>query len=157
MGTVTFKVEKYSLNKEIQAISRKPFVPGNEHFHAALLIMNNFEKERFEHKLVSSMFQNMFPAIDVKNVRLGDLKRCVLLDYNKETDEIEFRHFQIVVKPSGLSRAVKKIAIQAKIPNLSRLNDISDFVQGSGALSDSEPEDEESNVSLPQSLKGPGN
>jgi ribosome biogenesis protein SSF1/2 len=54
--------------------------------------------------------------------------------------------------------------IEAKIPNLSKLQDISDYISGTtlsgdpvGAMSDSEPEDEASHVVLPQNFTGRGN
>lgn len=37
------------------------------------------------------------------------------------------RHYSIVVVPVGLSRSVKKVVL-GKIPNLSRCNDIADFI-----------------------------
>jgi hypothetical protein len=51
--------------------------------------------------------------------------------------------------------------VQAKVPNLHNLGDISEYVQGgyglSGAASDSEMEDEDSKVELPDRYSGRGN
>lgn len=155
--TLTFRVKQYSNINEIQSLQRRPYVPGKEYLAPALLILNNFNKDRFEHKLLSAVFQNMFASVDVKNVRLASVQRCVLLNYDAETDIIEFRHYLIKIKPTGLNRGVKKVVIQSKIPDMNKLNDISDYILGSGALSDSEFEDDESShISLPQTMKGAG-
>ena len=49
--------------------------------------------------------------------------------------------------------------MQAKLPNLSRLTDISEFIEGAyaGGASDSEPEDDDSKVALPEAYSGRGN
>lgn len=56
----------------------------------------------------------------------------------------------------GLSRGIKKL-VQAKVPNLSRCQDISDFLTKS-TMSESEAEDDEvSHVKLSQKLSSRGN
>ena len=46
------------------------------HFKShALLVMNNFSKDVNHQKLTASMFQNMFPSININQVRL------ILWDY----------------------------------------------------------------------------
>ena len=69
--------------------------------------------------LMTSMFQNMFPSINVTTVHLNSIRRCVLLNYDPKTGLVEFRHYTIKVVPVGMSRPVKKI-LQGKVPNLSR-------------------------------------
>lgn len=81
-------------------------------------------------------------------------------DTDLEDEEIEIRHYAIRTKPVGVDRKVRRL-IEAKIPNLSKLDDISDYITGrtssgelapavtSGALSDSENEDEAAHVVLP--------
>ncbi len=74
----------------------------------------------------------MFPAIDVEKVKLGDCRRVVLFNYDKETNYVEMRHYAITAKPLGISRPIKAVISEKKktLPNLSKLNDISDFVLG---------------------------
>lgn len=55
------------------------------------------------------------------------MRRCVLLSYNPDTKLVDFRHYSIKVIPVGVSKGVKKF-IQGKVPNLSKCNDISDFL-----------------------------
>lgn len=58
----------------------------------------------------------------------------------------------------GASRPVKKLVVQSKVPNLGKLEDISEFLTGGGYASESsEGEDEESKVELPQALSSKGN
>lgn len=89
-------------------------------------------------------------------MNLSNIRRCVCLNYNPTTKLIDFRHYVIKVVPVGLSKSVKKL-VQAKIPNLSRCEDFSDFMAKS-AMSESEAEDDPvSHVTLPQKLSSRGN
>ena len=69
----------------------------------------------------------------------------------------------------GVDRKVRRL-VEAKIPNLSKLSDISDYITGQtssgapapavlrpGEMSDSEPEDEDTQVVLPGKYRGKGN
>lgn len=60
-------------------------------------------------------------------VKLSNIRRCVLLNYNASSKQIDFRHYAIKAVPVGLSKAVKKL-VQSKIPNLGQFEDISDFI-----------------------------
>lgn len=60
-------------------------------------------------------------------VDLNNVKRCVLFNYNSETKNIEVRHYGINIKPIGVGKSVKKL-VSNKVPNLSRFEDISDFI-----------------------------
>jgi ribosome biogenesis protein SSF1/2 len=62
------------------------------------------------------------------------------------------RHFALSLVPVGVNKGIKKI-VQRKIPDMSKLEDISDLVTKSQALSDSEFDDEETHVELSQALK----
>lgn len=58
--------------------------------------------------------------------------------------------------PVGLSKGIKKI-VEAKIPNLSKCEDFSDFLT-KGTVSESEGEDDPaSHITLPQKLSSRGN
>jgi ribosome biogenesis protein SSF1/2 len=83
----------------------------------------------------------------------------VLFNFNKADGTVEMRHYAIRATPVGISRSVKKV-LQSKIPDLGELNDISQFIEGQcglGALSDSEAEDDNSRVTLPERFVGKGN
>merc|ERR1711974_202691 len=88
-----------------------------------------------------------------KDVRSSLKRRCVLLNYNRETKMIDFRHYTIKLLPVGLNRGVKKI-VSSRIPDLGKCGDMSDLLARGGAgLSESEgEEDEASHVSAPQGV-----
>lgn len=86
------------------------------------------------------MFQNMFPPIDVATMDLKACRRVLLLNYDAEKSLYELRHYAVTVSHSGLSPAVRKL-LKKKIPNLSKFDDIGDFMGAAAGLSDSEAED----------------
>lgn len=73
------------------------------------------------------MFQNMFPSIDVQETKVTDLRRVVMFNYNSETESIDFRHYRVDVKETGVSRGVKAI-LSSNLPALGDLKDISELV-----------------------------
>lgn len=103
----------------------------------------------------------MYPSLNLQKVKLSECRRVVLYHYNKEDDVVEQRHFAIRAAPVGVSRNIRKL-VQAKLPDLGDLQDVSEFLEGSagantGAYSDSEAEDETSHVVLPEKYSGRGN
>ena len=89
--------------------------------HAPLVVLNGFGQSEQSHvKLMRAAFQNMFPTINVDNVKLADCRRVVLFHVNKDDETVEMRHYAIKATPVGVSRSVKKI-LQSKIPDLSKL------------------------------------
>lgn len=126
-----------------------------------MVVLNNFGQAEEQHlKLLKVTFQHMFPTINVKTVQLSNCRRVVLFHYNKDTDTVEMRHYAVRANPVGISKGVKRI-VQAKLPNLGKLTDISEFLDGAdaytGAGSDSEAEDDASKVTLSERYVGRGN
>jgi ribosome biogenesis protein SSF1/2 len=183
--TLTFKIQQFSLAKSIRKVQRRPFDihSSNIAAHPPIVVTNNFgDASASPHvKLMRITFQNMFPALNVATVKLRDCRRVVLFNFmrreegdsvnpngqSEEDEEVELRHYAIRANPVGIDKKVRRV-IQAKIPNLSKLEDISDYITGttasgapagaaSGAMSDSEAEDETSHVVLPQKYAGKGN
>lgn len=62
-------------------------------------------------------------------IKLSECRRVVLFTLDSESGEVDMRHYVINASPVGLTRSVKKI-VKAKIPDLHRFNDISEFVLG---------------------------
>ncbi|XP_061702489.1 suppressor of SWI4 1 homolog [Syngnathoides biaculeatus] len=156
--TLYFKVLKYTLVKDVVSSLKKHRMHEQQFTHHPLLILNNFGSDGMHIKLMATMFQNMFPSINVHKVLLNTIKRCVLLNYNPETQEIEFRHYSLKVVPVGMSRGVKKL-MQERFPNMSKFEDISELMMKGANLSESEAEqDGEHNITeLPQVYSGRGN
>nr|XP_050849300.1 protein Peter pan [Vespula vulgaris] len=154
--TLTFKVHNFSLAKDVVSTLKKQMVFEEAFKNSPLIVLNNFSGEGMQLKLIASMFQNMFPTINLTNVDLSTIRRCVCLNYNTTTKIIDFRHYAIKVVPVGLSKGVTKL-VRAKIPNLSKCQDFSEFLTKS-TVSESEAEDDPtSHVTLSQKLSSRGN
>ena len=130
-----------------------------------LVVLNNFDDpENGRHvKIIAVTFQALFPAINVKTVKLNECRRVILVNYHRESDSLDVRHYLIRADPQGASRSVRKL-LKAKVPNLSGRTDVSEIIDpglrfgaGGGETSDSEVEDAAASVSLPQSFPGRGN
>ena len=183
--TLTFKLKQFSLVKQVRSVQRRPYDSPSAYSHPPIVVTNNFgDVTAAPHvKLMRITFQNMFPAVNVATVKLSNCRRVVLFNFLRrdiepadgativdadEDEEVEIRHYAIKATPVGVDRKVRRI-IQARIPNLSRLDDVADYITGqttsgnpaaaatSGAMSDSEAEDETSHVVLPQKYTGRGN
>ncbi|XP_031690060.1 suppressor of SWI4 1 homolog [Oncorhynchus kisutch] len=153
-----FRVTKYSLIKDVVSSLKRHRMHEQQFTHHALLVLNNFGSEGMHVKLMATMFQNMFPSINVHKVALNAIKRCVLVNYDPVSQEIEFRHYSLKVVPVGMSRGVKKL-MQEKFPNMSKFEDISELLMKGANLSESEAEqDGDHNITeLPQIYSGRGN
>ncbi|CAJ1075295.1 suppressor of SWI4 1 homolog [Xyrichtys novacula] len=153
-----FRVLKYSLIKDVVSSLKKHRMHDQQFTHHPLLILNNFGSDGMHVKLMATMFQNMFPSINVHRVSLNNIKRCVLVNYNAGSEEIELRHYSLKVVPVGMSRGVKKL-MQEKFPNMNKFEDISELLIKGANLSESEAEqDGEHNITeLPQVYSGRGN
>ncbi|CAG9135958.1 unnamed protein product [Plutella xylostella] len=85
-------------------------------------------------------------------VKLKNIRRCVLMNYNPATKLVDLRHYVIRATPVGLNKGTKKM-VQGKIPNLNKCKDISEFFDKAALLSESEFEDDPAaQVVLPQTL-----
>ncbi|KAK3817327.1 MAG: Brix domain-containing protein [Benniella sp.] len=154
--TLSFQVKTYSLAKDIAAMQKSPKSPGSEFNLAPLLVLNNFGDSK-ELKLVSTVFQNMFPPINIQSMHLADARRVVLLNYNSETKHIDFRHYNVSVKPVGVSKSIKRV-ITTEVPDLQGFSDISEYVLRGAYASESDIEDgPESTVTLGQDYIGRNN
>ena len=162
--TLTFKVESYVLGSDVRSSQKRPCDFAQALRTSPLVVLNNFGGEgRGNHlKLVATTFQNIFPTINVQTVRLSDCQRVVLLNYNEQDDTVEFRHYFIRPTATGVSRSVKRVAAQSRIPNLAHLNNIAEYVLGNelygpgggaGSGTDSEGEDDTNKVTLSQDLR----
>ncbi|CAH2273135.1 suppressor of SWI4 1 homolog [Pelobates cultripes] len=156
--TLNFKVTEYSLVKDVVSSLKKHRMHEQQFTHPPLLVLNNFGNQGMQVKLMATMFQNMFPSINVHKVNLNTIRRCILINYNDETETLDFRHFSVKVVPVGMSKGMKKL-LQERFPNMSRWEDISELLVKGANLSESEAEqDGDHNITeLPQAYAGRGN
>lgn len=150
--TLTFRVHSFILAKDVLSSLKKQIVEESAFKHPPLVILNSFSGEGNHMKLMAQTFQNMFPPLNLTTIKVASIRRCVLFSFNPVNNLVDVRHYAITLVPTCVNKAIKKIA-QKKIPDMSKFEDISDFVLKSHLLSDSEFEDEESRVTLTESLK----
>ncbi|XP_030378723.1 protein Peter pan [Scaptodrosophila lebanonensis] len=155
--SLTFKVHQFTLARDVISLSKHQFIDDDHFKHAPLVVMNNFTGEGKHLKLMATTFQNMFPSINLAQVNIGTIRRCVMFSYNPDTKLVEMRHYSVQAVPVGLKRSVQKI-IKGRVPNLNQCEELAEFVTRDGYASESEAEDDEqSHVLLAQTLKGRGN
>ena len=159
--TMTFRVHRFSLSKHIQKLQRRPVNTKSLLDSPPIVVTNNFGDQTADPqvKLMRITFQNMFPAINVANVKLKDCRRVVLFhlieeestesspaatataDGEKKSEKdgtpvvvvkqrIEVRQYAIKATPVGVDKKVRRL-IQSKIPNLNKVQDIADYISGS--------------------------
>lgn len=176
--TLHFRVQNYSLAKDIMKSMRHPRAGANDFVVAPLLVMNNFltsdaERERLgdaappKHleKLVTDMFQGLFPPIQPHTTPLHTIKRVLLLNREPPTEEngtctISLRHYAITTKITGVPKAIRRLyaaekivgkdSRKSKLPNLGKLEDVADYMldpsaAGYTSASETEPDTEGEN------------
>lgn len=150
--TLNFNVKEYSLNKDVRRHMKNPKSDNSGEFlNPPVLIMHGFSKDENKsdlETLMSSMFLNMFPAIDPSTTNLASFKRVLL--FKKNGEEIDIRHYAIETKLVDGSKQVRKLntakrKLNKDLPNLSKVSDISDYLldpYSGGYTSESEVEDD---------------
>jgi Brix domain len=102
--------------------------------------------------LLTSTFQNLFPALSAHTTPISSIRRVLLCNRTPLSDDdedghvIDIRHFSISTNPIGQPRAVRKTSSKAatSLPNLAKFEDVADFVlRGNGYDSASEVEEVE--------------
>ncbi|KAK7693304.1 hypothetical protein QCA50_002871 [Cerrena zonata] len=112
--TLSFRIERYSLAKDILGSSRRAKSMGSvEYLTPPLLVLASFPQPgpgTPPHlSLVVKTFQTLFPPLAPQSLSLSSCRRVVLVSYNAETGTIDFRHYLITVKPYGVSKRVQRI------------------------------------------------
>jgi ribosome biogenesis protein SSF1/2 len=155
--TLHFRVERYSLAKDIMKSLKHPRSGIDDYQLAPLLVMNNFmtsdaEREKLgdkappKHleKLVTDMFQGLFPPIQPHTTPLHAIKRVLLLNREPPSEEngsctITLRHYAITTRVTGLPKAIRRLHAAEKLigsrekknrglPNLGALDDVADYM-----------------------------
>jgi ribosome biogenesis protein SSF1/2 len=171
--TMHFRIHQFSLAKHIKGLQKRPVSQtASLQSNPPVVVTNNFGNHTASPhiKLLRITFQNMFPAINVATVKLSECRRVVLFNLIEEEGSgeeegkkqiVEIRHYAVKATPVGVHRRVRRL-VQTKIPNLNKVSDIADYIEGnaiaSDAPSDSEAEDDPSHtVQLSDKYVGRGN
>ncbi|KAF6255316.1 Brix domain-containing protein, partial [Scenedesmus sp. NREL 46B-D3] len=141
--TLTLRIRGHSLASDVAASQARPRMPPNAFKTAPLVVLNNFAPQQKQLALAASLFQGMFPSINVHSVNLATCQRVVLLSVDADTGLISLRHFTISTAPSGVKKSLKALMARQALPDLGRLQDVSELLTKSGYGSESEGEDPE--------------
>ncbi|KAK0627557.1 Brix domain-containing protein [Immersiella caudata] len=153
--TFHFRVEKYSLAKDVRRAQRHPKGGGKEYITPPLLVMNNFSNPNSDanskpprqlESLATTAFQSLFPPINPQKTPLKSIRRVLLLNREQEEENdgtfvLNFRHYAITTKTVGISKPLRRLDAAEKLlktrkggkgslPNLGKLQDISEFMIG---------------------------
>ena len=135
--TLHFRVEQYSLSKDVHKSQKHPRGGGKEYATAPLLVMNNFSTPLVEgslppvpkhlESLTTTIFQSLFPPISPTHTPLFSIRRVLLLNREVSRGSIEsqeddqgsyvlnLRHYSITTKRAGLSRSIKRLNAAEKL------------------------------------------
>lgn len=136
--TVTFKVNEYSLIKDINRFKNKSINTQSLVFQESpLLVINGFKSEIPQEKIIISLFQNIYPPINPMQKKIDDIKRVLLVN-KLEDGTVEVRHYAIVIKDlidktdtkaKNIDKLLRlKNDSRRTIPNLEKKKDISSLV-----------------------------
>lgn len=146
--TYTCQIEEYALAADIANSQKRPRSPAEIFKNSPLVVLSGFNGLGEPFKSFVTFFRHLVPAIDTETVKLSTCQRILLLQYDKEKEIIDFRHYSIKLQPVGVSRKIRKLMQNNQVPDLRDLKDVSDFVTKAGYGSESEPDDEAACVSL---------
>jgi len=112
--TLTFQVHNYSLTRDVVSAMKKQFVFEKLYQNAPLVVLNSFSGEGLHMKLMASMFQNMFPTINVTKVRNMNLRKDIN-SYNKTKKMHKFLKFifgvELYVFRAGLLSIIRSLVL----------------------------------------------
>ncbi|OCH87416.1 Brix-domain-containing protein [Obba rivulosa] len=137
--TLSFRIERYSLAKDIIKSSRRARSMGSvEYLSPPLLVLASFPQPGPTTPphltLLMKTFQTLFPPLAPQTLSLSSARRVVLISYNSESGTVEFRHYLITVKPYGVSKRVRRVlegaskSSSGKTLDLGNEKDVADFL-----------------------------
>ncbi|BAE56947.1 unnamed protein product [Aspergillus oryzae RIB40] len=178
--TLHFKVENYSLCRDVEKALKRPRGGGQDHKTPPLLVMNNFNSpnatedgkvpKRLE-TLTTTIFQSLFPPINPQATPLSSIRRVMLLNRELKSDGQEddsyvlnLRHYAITTRKTGVSKRIRRLDPKeirnrekrgVAVPNLGKLEDAADYLldpSAAGYTSASETElDTDNEVEIAES------
>lgn len=151
--TIHFRIENYSLCKDVAKALKRPRGQGKGHLNPPLLVMNNFMSSSPEdlekvpkhlESLVTTVFQSLFPPISPHLTPLSSIQRIMMLNRESTPEsekdgsyKLSLRHYAITTKRVDVSRRLRRLDPRQQknkdkkdrvVPNLGRLNDVADYL-----------------------------
>jgi len=147
--TMSFAIDEFALKKDVESSLQRPIKDQKVLKNPPLLIMSQFPNQTDVEKFTYEAFRALFPRIKPSQVAVDTIRRVVLLHYNKETNQIQFRHYAIKTR-TGAGKRVRKLLENGKsVPDLGKYESVEQFLNG---MSGSESEfDDSSEVTNPKS------
>ena len=136
--TLHFRVEQYSLCKDVRKAMKHPKGGGKEYLTPPLLVMNNFTTPppqdgsnpavpKHLESLTMTVFQSLFPPISPQSTPLSSIRRVFLLNRELPNSSsmpvsedngsytLNLRHYAITTKRTGLSRGIRRLNAAEKM------------------------------------------
>ncbi|OJT08933.1 Brix domain-containing protein C1B9.03c [Trametes pubescens] len=112
--TLSFRVERYSLMKDLVNSSRRARSMSTvEYLSSPLLVLASFPPPSPTTPphltLLMKTFQSLFPPLAPQSLSLSSARRVVLVHYNAERGTVDVRHYLITVKPYGVSKRIRRV------------------------------------------------
>ncbi|CCA67200.1 related to SSF1-nucleolar protein involved in the assembly of the large ribosomal subunit [Serendipita indica DSM 11827] len=135
--SLNFRIERYSLMKDVLNSKKRKRSKGLEYLTAPLLVLAAFPPASPTTPphlaLLLKAFQSMFPSLSPQTISLSSARRVVLVHYNADRDTVDFRHYLITIRAHGVSRRVRKLLEGTKLRGNSVLDlgnekDVADYI-----------------------------
>ncbi|XP_006651325.1 peter Pan-like protein [Oryza brachyantha] len=146
--TYTFQIKEYALAADIANSQKRPRCPPEIFKNSPLTVLGGFGGLDKPYKSLVEFFKYIVPSVDPATVKLSTCQRILLLQFDKEKEIIDFRHYSIKLQPVGVTRKIRKLMQNNQVPDLRELKDVSDYVTKAGYGSESEADDEAATVNL---------
>ncbi|ODH25847.1 hypothetical protein ACO22_05003 [Paracoccidioides brasiliensis] len=154
--TLHFRVENYSLCKDVVKALKHPKGWGKLHLTPPLLVMNNLMSSNTDNEhiskavpkhlesLATTVFQSLFPLISPQTTPLSSIRRIMLLNRELTPEQTEdglyilnLRHYAITTKRTGIPKRIRRLNPKEQrhrdrktgaLPNLGKLDDVADYL-----------------------------
>ena len=135
--TLSFRVERYSLSKDVKKAQKHAQGGEKQYLSPPLLVMNNFLSPtpsegaqptipKHLESLTTTVFQSLFPPISPQSTPLSSINRVLLLNRDNHSSSstspvengkyvLSLRHYAIITKKTGLSRGVRRLNAAEKV------------------------------------------
>ena len=180
--TFSFRIERYSLVKDVLSASRRPRSVGAEYLSPPLvrtlplpparaltapqLVLSAFPAPSATTPphlpLLAKALQALFPALAPRTLALPAARRVVLVAHDAARGTLDVRHYVVAVRAHGVARRVRRAVAARAAPDLGRHRDVADFVLrarrgGESASEGASSAGEEDAVELPADYVGRNN
>jgi len=159
--TLTFKIDQYCFSSDLatNTENHKPLLKSFHHVPVILLngFNSNLLSEEYTEpvKIVSSMFQSVFPPLNFAELEEKQVKKCILVNMKVSGSgepSFELRHYHIDVEKMASKKTISNV-INMNKTDFSGYSNIAEYILKQTGYTDNS-DNEESNVNLSLNEKG---